>query len=116
MWGRTSQLENRFDQSRFAIHRDATDLALVVHGHEQRITDHHREIRRLTDSVEEAQARITGLDTFSKKVIDHDHHVDQTIDRYMHSHTASINGIINEQQDLRRLVEDLASRVDRSQG
>ena len=113
--GRIGQLENRFDQFRFDIHRDATDLALVVHGHDQRINDHRREIRQLTDSVEEAQARISGLDTFSKKMLDHNHHVDQEIDRYMHSHTASINGIINEQQDLRRLVEDLASRVDRSQ-
>ena len=113
--GRTGQLENRFDQFRFAVHRDATELALVVHGHDQRITDHHQEIRRLSDSVEEARARIDGLDTFSKKVIDHDHHVEQTIDRNTHSETASINRIINEQQDLRRLVEDLASRVDRSQ-
>ena len=31
--GGIGQLENRFDQFRFDIHRDATDLALVVHGH-----------------------------------------------------------------------------------
>ena len=112
--GRTSQLEERFAQFRFAIHRDATDIALVVHGHEQRVTDHHREIRKLTDSVEEVTARIAGHDTFLQKVTEHEHHVDQSIDRYMHSHTASINGIINELQDLRSLVEDLAGRVDRS--
>ena len=45
----------------------------------------------------------------------HEHHVNQTIDRNTHSQTASINGIINEQEDLRRLVEELASRLDRSQ-
>ena len=30
----TNQLENRFDQFRHAIQRDATDLAIVVHGHD----------------------------------------------------------------------------------
>ena len=112
---RTNQLENRFDQFRHAIQRDATDLALVVHGHDQRVTGHCQEIRQLSEAVEEAQARITGLDTLSKKMLEHDHHVNQTIDRNAHSQTASINGIIDEQQDLRRLVEGLASRLDQSQ-
>ena len=112
---RTNHLENRFDQFRHAIQRDATDLAIVVHGHDQRVTGHCQELRQLTESVEEAQARITGLDTLSKQMLEHDHHVNQTIDRNTHSQTASINGIIDEQQDLRRLVEELASRLDRSQ-
>ena len=112
---RTNQLENRFDQFRHAIQRDAIDLAIVVHGHDQRVTGHCQEIRQLSEAVEEAQARITGLDTLSKKMLEHDHHVNQTIDRNTHSQTASINGIIDEQQDLRRLVEELASRLDRSQ-
>ena len=89
---RTNQLENRFDQFRHAIQRDATDLAIVVHGHDQRVTGHCQEIRQLSEAVEEAQARITGLDTLSKKMLEHDHHVNQTIDRNTHSQTASING------------------------
>ena len=112
---RTNQLENRFDQFCHAIQRDATDLAIVVHGHDQRVAEHCQEIRQLSEAVEEAQARITGLDTLSKKMLEHDHHVNQTIDRNTHSQTASINGIIDEQQDLRRLVEGLASRLDQSQ-
>ena len=112
---RTNHLENRFDQFRHAIQRDATDLAIVVHGHDQRVTGRCQELRQLSESVEEAQARITGLDTLSKKMLEHAHHVNQTIDRNTHSQTASINGIIDEQQDLRRLVEELASRLDRSQ-
>ena len=112
---RTNHVENRFDQFRHAIQRDATDLALVVHGHEQRISGNCREIRQLTESLEEAQARIAGLDTLSKTILEHDHHVNQTIDRNTHSHAASIEGIIDEQRDLRKMVEDLASRLDRSQ-
>ena len=48
-------------------------------------------------------------------MLEHDHHVNQTIDRNTHSQIASINGVIDEQQDLRRMVEELASRLDRSQ-
>ena len=112
---RTNHLENRFDQFRHALQRDATDLALVVHGHDQRINEHCRELRQVTESVEEAQGRITGLDALSKTMLEHDHHVNQTIDRNTHSQTASINGIINEQQDIRRMVEELVRQVDRSQ-
>ena len=112
---RTNHLENRFDQFRHAIQRDATELALIVHGHGQRATEHCRELRQLTESVEEAHRLITRLDTFSKTMLAHEHHVNQTIDRNTHSQTASINGNINEQQDLRRLVEEMAGRLDRSQ-
>ena len=112
---RTGHLENSFDQFRFDIRRDATDLALVVQGHDQRINGHCRELRQLTESLEEAQARIAGLDTLSKTILAHDHHVNQTIDRNTHSQTASIVGIIEEQEDLRKMVEELASRLDRSQ-
>ena len=42
-------------------------------------------------------------------------HVNQTIDRNTHSQSASISAIIDEQKDIRKLVEDLASRLDRSQ-
>ena len=41
-------------------------------------------------------------------------HVNQTIDRNTHSQSASISAIIDEQGDIRKLVEDLASRLDRS--
>ena len=88
---------------------------MVVHGHDQRVNGHCQEIRQLSEAIEEAQARITRLDTLSKKMLEHEHHVNQTIDRNTHSQTASISAIIEEQEDLRKLVEELASRLDRSQ-
>ena len=112
---RTNHVENRLEQFRHVIQRDATDLALVVHSHDQRVNGHCQEIRQLTESVEEAKARITGLDTLSQKMLQHEHHVNQTIDRNTHSQTASICAIIEEQKDLRKLVEELASRIDQSQ-
>ena len=48
-------------------------------------------------------------------MMDHEMHVNQTIDRNTHSQCASISAIIDEQGDIRKLVEDLASRLDRSQ-
>ena len=112
---RTNHLENRFDQFRHAVQKDATDLAIVVHGHDKSVTEHCQELRQLFDAVEEAQAKITGLDAFTKKMLEHEHHVNQTIDRNTHSQTASICGIIDEQEDLRKLVEGLANRLDQSQ-
>ena len=48
-------------------------------------------------------------------MMDHEVHVNQTIDRNTHSQSASISAIIAEQSDIRKLMEDLASRLDRSQ-
>ena len=112
---RTNHVENRLDQFRHAIQKDALDLALVVHGHDQKVNGHCQELRQLTESVEEAQARITEIDNLAQKMLQHEHHVSQTIDRNTHSQTASIVAIIQEQEDLRKLVTDLASRIDRSQ-
>ena len=112
---RINHVENRLDQFRHAIQKDALDLAIVVHGHDQKVNGHCLELRQLTESVEEAQARITGVDQLAQKMLQHEHHVNQTIDRNTHSQTASINAIIKEQEDLRKLVDDLASRLDQSQ-
>ena len=113
--GRTGHLENRFDQFRFDLRRDATDMALLLQDHDQRVNAHTREIRQLTESLEEAQSRIAGLDTLSKTIIEHDHNVTQEFDKATHSQSASICGLIEEQEDMRKMIEELASRFDRSQ-
>ena len=97
---RVNHVENRLDQFRHAIQKDALDLAIVVHGHDQKVNGHCLELRQLTESVEEAQARITGIDKLAQKMLQHEHHVNQTIDRNTHSQTASISAIIEEQEDL----------------
>ena len=112
---RTNHVEDRLEQFRSVVQRDATDLALMVHRHDQSVNEHCREIRQLTESVEDARARITGLDTYSQRIAQHEHHVNQTIDRNTHSQVASICALIEEQKDLRKLVDELASRMDQSQ-
>ena len=42
-------------------------------------------------------------------MMDHEVHVNQTIDRNTHSQCASIRALISEQGDVRKLVEELAT-------
>ena len=72
-------------------------------------------IRVSTSTVGNYGERITGLDTYSQKIVQHEHHVNQTIDRNTHSQVASITALIKEQEDLRKMVEELAGRIDQSQ-
>ena len=69
----------------------------------------------MNESLEEAQQKITGLENLSRTIIDHDSHVTQEFDRVTHSQAASICGLIKEQEDLRKMIEELAGRFDRSQ-
>ena len=48
-------------------------------------------------------------------VIDHYESITETIDRNTHSRSASICALIDEQEDIRKLVEGLANRLDQSQ-
>ena len=61
------------------------------------------------------KALVKGPEEKLRHLMDHEMHVNQTIDRNTHSQCASIEAIIAEQGDLRKVVKDLASRLDRSQ-
>ena len=64
---------------------------------------------------DDVQERVNGLEERLRHLMDHEVHVNQTIDRNNHSQCASIEAIIAEQHDIRKVVKDLASRLDRSQ-
>ena len=71
---------------------------------------------RLKESLyDHVQERVKGLEEKLRNVMDHEVRVNQTIDRNTHSQCASINALIASTGDTRKLVEDLASRLDRSQ-
>ena len=61
------------------------------------------------------QERVKSLEERLRATLDHEVHVNQTIDRNTHSQCASIKALIAEQHELRKIVEDLANRLDRSQ-
>ena len=62
---------------------------------------------------DEVQGKVTHLDERIRMVGDQMDGVAKTIDRNEHSKCASITAMIREQKDIRRLVEELAKRLDR---
>ena len=113
---RVAQTDDRMEQFRSNLRRDALELALNVKRIEQDLQYQFQATARLKESVhDDVQERVKGLEEKIRHMMDHEVHVIQTIDRNTHSQCASIEAIIAEQGDLRKLVEDLASRLDRSQ-
>ena len=112
---RTNHVEERLDQFRNAIQRDATDLTLVVQSHEQSVVDHRREIQQLNAAVKETREQLKGLDQYSQEMVQHEHQVSQTIDRNTHSQNASICALTKQFEDMHKMMTELASRVDQTQ-
>ena len=113
---RVAQTDDRMEQFRSNLRRDALELALTVQRIEQDLQYQFQATASLKASLfDDVQERVKGLEEKLRHVMDHEVHVNQTIDRNTHSQSASISAIIDEQSDIRKLVEDLASRLDRSQ-
>ena len=75
-----------------------------------------QDIARIKKTLfEDIQERVKSLEERLRQVMDHEVHVNQTIDKNTNSQCASIAAIIAEQGDIRRLVTDLANRLDQSQ-
>ena len=64
---------------------------------------------------DDLKERVKGLEDRYRHLMEHEEHVNQTIDRNTHSQCASIKAIVAEQAELRKVVEDLANRFDRPQ-
>ena len=104
------------EQFRTNLRRDALELALNVQRTEQDVQHQHQAIAHIKETLfDDVQERVKSLEERWRYVMDHEMHVNQTIDRNTHSQCALISTIVNEQEDIRKLVEDLASRLDRSQ-
>ena len=113
---RVTQTDDRMEQFRSNLRRDALELALNVKRIEQDLQYQFQATARLKESLyDDVQERVKGLEEKLCNVMDHEVHVNQTIDRNTHSQCASINALIASTGDTRKLVEDLASRLDRSQ-
>ena len=113
---RVAQTDDRMEQFRSNLRRDALELALTVQRVEQDAQHQYQATARIKETLfDDVQERVKSLEERLRRVMDHEMHVNQTIDRNTHSQRASISAIIDEQRDIRKLVEDLASRLDRSQ-
>ena len=95
------------------LRTDALDLALTVKRIEQDVQYQYQATARLKQSLQnDIQERVKGLEEKLRFVLEHETHVDQTIDRNAHAQCASIEAIIAEQSDVRKLVDGVASRID----
>ena len=63
---------------------------------------------------EDVQDRVKSLEERLCSVMDHEEHVAKPIDKNTHSQGASISALIDEQADIRKMVEELANRLDQS--
>ena len=111
---RVNHTDDRLEQFKTAVRRDATELALTVQRTDQNVRQHRRDIMQMTETFEEVQGRIKGLEDKFRMATEHEHHVNQVIDRNTHSQTASICALVKEQEDIRKLVTELANRLDQS--
>ena len=113
---RVAQTDDRMEQFRSNLRRDALELALNVKRIEQDLQYQYQAAARIKESLyDDVQEKVKGLEEKVRNLIEHEAHVSQTIDRNTHSQCSSINALIASTGDIRMLVEDLASRVDRSQ-
>ena len=113
---RVAQTDDRMEQFRTNLRRDALELTLNVKRTEQDVQYQLQDIARIKKTLfEDIQERVKSLEERLRQVMDHEVHVNQTIDRNTNSQCASIAAIIAEQEDIRRLVTDLANRLDQSQ-
>ena len=113
---RVAQTDDRMEQFRTNLRRDALELAVNAKRTEQDVQHLYQSNAHIKRTLfDEVQERAKGLEERLRQVMDHEMHVNQTIDRNIHSQRASISAIIDEQSDISKLVEDLASRLDRSQ-
>ena len=112
---RDTQTDDRMEQFRSNLRRDALDLALTVKRIEQDVQHQYQATARLKQKQSlqnDVQERVKGLEERLRVALEHETHVNQTIDRNAHTQCASIAAIMELQRDVRKLVEDMASRVD----
>ena len=113
---RVAQTDDRLEQFRSTIRRDALDLALTVQRTGQDVQHQQQAIEQIRETLfEDVQERVKSLEERLRSVMDHEVHVNQTIDRNTCSQCALISALIDEQADIRKIVEELANRLDQSQ-
>ena len=81
-----AQTDDRLEQFRSAVRRDALELALTVQRTDQEVQHQQQAIGRVRETLfDDVQERVKSLEERLRGVIDHEAHVNQTIDRNTHS-------------------------------
>ena len=117
---RVAQTDDRMEQFRSNLRRDALELTMNVKRIEQDLQYQFQATARMKQSLHnDVLEGVKSLEEKMRFMVDHETHVNQTIDRNAHSQCASIEAIIAEQGDIRRStnalleINDLKSKVTR---
>ena len=111
---RVAQTNDRLEQQfKSTIRQDALEIAQCVQQNSRDLQHQGHSVEQVKHTLfDEVQGKVTHLDYSLCRVLDHLESITKTIDKNTHSRSASITALISEQEDLRRMVDDLARRLD----
>ena len=113
---RVAQTDDRLEQFRSAIRRDALEFTLNVQRTSQDLQHQGQSVERIKRTLfDEVQGKANHLQEKLRLFGDHMDGITKTIDKNEHAKCASITAMISEQEDIRRLAEELAKRLDEPQ-
>ena len=110
---RVAQTDEHLEQFRAAVRRDAPELALKAQRTSQDLQHQGQSVERINRTLfDVVQGKVDDLEEKFRMLSNHLDGTAKIIDRNEHAKCASITAMISEQEDIRRLVEELASRLD----
>ena len=113
---RVAQADDRLEQFRAAIRQDALEMALTVQRVSQDLQHQGQGIEQIRHTLYDmVQDKVDHLENQFQKFTKLTHNIMATIDKNEHGRCSAIGQIICEQEDVRRLVEELAKRLDHTQ-
>ena len=108
--------DDRLEQFRSALRQDALDIALCVQRHSQDVQHQGHSVEQIRRTLfDEVQVKVDTLDDRIRMIGDQLDGIAKTTDRNTDSQCASIGALIQEQKDIRQLVEGLAKLLDQRQ-
>ena len=106
-------MDERLEQFRAAIRRDALELALKMQRTSQDLQHQGQSVERINRTLfDVVQGKVDHLEEKFRMLSDHLAETANIIGRNEHAKCASITAMISEQEDIRQLVEELAGRLD----
>ena len=95
---RVAHTDDRLEQFRSTVRRDALDIALCVQRHSQDIQHQGHSIEQIKRTLfDDVQVKVSTLDDQIRMVGDHADSVAKTIDRNTHSQCVPIDALISDQ-------------------
>ena len=103
---RVTQADDRFEQFRAAIRHDALEMALEVQRVSHDLQHQGQGMERIRHTLFDlVQEKVDHLEKKFQMFGEHLHEITAIVDRNDHAKCASVKQIINEQEDIGRLVE-----------